>query len=99
MWNLRPEEIPLPVPGLSVGVESDRIKRNLEEVDRLSVVLRQEPDEFVLVGTCQVQNVVFEDKVFLEKCTKLNPQFLVISKGCIICLNTNTQLPLEMKSK
>jgi len=67
MWNLRSEEISFSVPGLCICVKSDRIEGDLEEVDRLSVVLRQEPDQLVFVRACQVENVVFENKVFLEE--------------------------------
>ena len=80
MWNLRPEQISSSVPRLRSGIESDRIKGDLEEVDRLSVVLRQVPDKFVLIWTRQVENVVIKNvltlkKLFFLRSTKYKQQY------------------------
>ena len=67
MGHFRSEEVSPSMPDLSVGIEARRVERDLEVVNGLAVVLGQVPDELVPVRTCQVEYIVFKDKIFLQR--------------------------------
>ena len=68
VWNFRPEEVALPLPRLAGPLEADRVVRDLEKVNGLTVVFRQVPRQLVVCGVRQIHifcNLKNKDNVYL----------------------------------